>query len=530
MNYGRYNIVSELGRGAMGMVYQAHDPQIDRMVALKVLREDRLTTEDYVQRFLKEATAIGRLSHPGIVTVYDVGQDHGTIYIAMEFLEGQPLDEVFKSGVLSMQDIVTIGIQVSQALQYAHKKGIVHRDIKPPNIIYTPEMNTKVTDFGIAHIDDPDGQQMTRAGEILGTPVYMAPEQVMGQTVDGRSDLYSLGVILYELSTGRRPFKGDNLAAVFRAITNEDPVAPHQLNPDVPPAFSDLILKTMAKNPEDRFATGQELANLLDTCLNKSQPQDSFTETIIQEAAPQKRSGTGLLLTVLLLLCGAGAAAYFYLLPQIADKEQQNRDSTQITKQKKEMPPAPTTIPSDSRKTVTQTRSEKSPLLPTTVNPIIISSPTPVAQPSTENSILQQQAADSIEELFTEEKNVTPANDPSMDIFAQEPEPKLVPDKTPIIAVSPTPEIEAVAPLLSPGKEKKPDIQQKMTTLTMNSTPSGASLYIDGTYQGLTPIEVDITAMKHEVKLELQGHLDWQAQLNLSKGGKVPISIPLLAE
>ncbi len=540
MNYGRYNIVSELGRGAMGMVYQAHDPQIDRMVALKVLREDRLTTEDYVQRFLKEATAIGRLSHPGIVTVYDVGQDHGTIYIAMEFLEGQPLDEVFKSGSLTMQDIVTIGVQVSEALQYAHKKGIVHRDIKPPNIIYTPEMNTKVTDFGIAHIDDPDGQQMTRAGEILGTPVYMAPEQVMGQTVDGRSDLYSLGVILYELSTGQRPFKGDNLAAVFRAITNDDPVAPHQLNPDVPPAFSSLILKAMAKKPEDRFATGQEFADLLTNCLNNNQPHDSFTETVIQQAPPQKRSGIGLLLTVLLLLCGAGVAAYFYLLPQIADKEQATGDVIQISKQKEKPPPiVPEEAPSVLAPVVIQKAEE----------PIVISTPPHVEPPSIADDILSQQAADSIEELFTDDRNIAPETAPPTDIFESESEvdthadipdpepapaavviktePEIQADKVPMV-VSPPPAIEEVAPLLPPKKE--PNIQKKMASLAMNSTPPGASLYIDGDYQGVTPIEIDITAMKHEVKLELQGHLGWQAQLNLSKGGKIPLSIPLLTE
>lgn len=216
MKYGRYEVLSELGRGSMGMVFQAHDPQIDRLIALKVLREDRLTSEDYVKRFLKEATAVGRLSHPGIVTVYDVGQDHGTIYIAMEFLQGQPLDTLSKNRACAQEDIIRIGIQAAEALHYAHERGIVHRDIKPPNIICDQAMRVKITDFGIAHIDDPEGQQMTRAGEILGTPVYMAPEQVLGQQVDGRSDIYSLGVILYELSTGQRPFQGRVWPRSFR--------------------------------------------------------------------------------------------------------------------------------------------------------------------------------------------------------------------------------------------------------------------------------------------------------------------------
>lgn len=547
MNYGRYKIVSELGRGAMGMVYQAHDPQIDRMVALKVLREDRLTTEDFVQRFLKEATAIGRLSHPGIVTVYDVGQDHGTIYIAMEFLEGQSLDQVAKQGNLNIQDIVAIGIQVAQALQYAHKKGIVHRDIKPANIIYTPEMTIKVTDFGIAHIDDPDGQQMTRAGEILGTPIYMAPEQVLGQTVDGRSDLYSLGVILYELTTGRRPFQGDNLAAIFRAITNDEPVPPSQINSAVPPALSSLILKAMAKKPEDRFSSGQEFADLLVTCLN-NQPVDSFTETVIQKVPQKKRINLGLTLPAIFLLCGAGLIFYFYLLPQKGDKEQRTITTSQIKEQEQEssipaeeaLPPTPLVPAQESPPpAITITTSDKtdkqSPNLPPEPPPNSTSTTFSATQ-KVENTFLKQQAADSIEELFTEEKGGKAAADISTSTFSSELKPPDAVTKmeqrtkiTPLIAPQ-TSAKEKIISLLPKDKKQQTDLHQKTAVLSINSNPSGASLYIDGDYQGVTPIEVETTAIKHEVKLELQGHLGWQAQLNLSKGGKIPLSIPLLKE
>ena len=206
MKYGRYEIVKELGRGTMGVVYQAHDPQIDRMVALKVLRPDRVVSQDFVLRFLREAKAIGRISHANIVTVYDVGQDHGTIYIAMEFLEGRPLNEVIKGRTLPASEAVEMCAQVAEALGYAHSRGITHRDIKPSNIILTPDNRIKLTDFGIARIEDPEAAQQTQAGDILGTPVYMAPEQVMGQKADGRTDLYALGVIAYEMVTGKRPF------------------------------------------------------------------------------------------------------------------------------------------------------------------------------------------------------------------------------------------------------------------------------------------------------------------------------------
>lgn len=272
MNYGRYEIVRELGKGSMGVVYQAHDPQIGREIALKVLRPDRVSSEDFVQRFLKEARAIGRMQHPHIVTVYDVGEDQGTVYIAMEFLEGVPLNAYVRENSPGPEEIVNMGIQVAESLDYAHRRGIVHRDIKPQNIMVAPGGIVKLTDFGIAHVEDPEASHQTQAGEILGTPNFMSPEQVMGKKVDGRSDLYSLGVILYELASGTRPFKGDNLAAIFHAITSETPKKPHELNPGFPPALSEIIMKCLNKAPEERFADGNELSDALRAFLKSQEP------------------------------------------------------------------------------------------------------------------------------------------------------------------------------------------------------------------------------------------------------------------
>ena len=196
----------------MGVVYRAHDPQINRQIALKILREDRVTNEELVQRFLREAQAMGGLSHPNIATVYDTGRDHNMIFIAMELLKGKSLKDVMRDKKLNQQEIVHIGVQVAEALDLAHRRGIVHRDIKPSNIIIDPSGQVKITDFGIAHIEDPAMTQQTIAGEILGTPLYMSPEQVMSKPVDGRSDLYSLGVILYELTTGSHVIKGEESA------------------------------------------------------------------------------------------------------------------------------------------------------------------------------------------------------------------------------------------------------------------------------------------------------------------------------
>jgi serine/threonine-protein kinase len=284
--YGRYRIQKELGKGNMGVVYLAHDPQIERPVALKVLRQDRMVSEDFILRFVKEAKAIGRLSHPNIVTVYDVGQDHDTIYIAMEYLEGKPFDEVIRSSRLDSKKIIDIGVQVAETLDYAHKKKIVHRDIKPSNIILTNEGRVKLTDFGIAHIEDQTAIQQTQAGEILGTPVYMSPEQAMGSPIDGRSDLYSLGVILYELIVGRRPFNGGNITAILRAIIQDTPDQPSQIDPFIPESLSDLIMRSISRDPDDRFQTGAEMAMALNAELGIGAKEASTVRKPEQKAKP----------------------------------------------------------------------------------------------------------------------------------------------------------------------------------------------------------------------------------------------------
>jgi eukaryotic-like serine/threonine-protein kinase len=309
MNYGRHQILKELGKGSMGVVYKAHDPQIDRLVALKVLRPDRVSTQAFLQRFMKEARAIGRLSHPNIVVVYDVGEEHGTVYIAMEFLEGKPLDEIVKSESFQSDEIIELGVQVAEALDYAHRKGVVHRDIKPSNIIVQPDGQIKITDFGIAHMEDPEVTQQTQAGEILGTPAYMSPEQVLSQPVDGRSDLFSLGVILYELATGKRPFRGENLAAIFRSITDEDPTEPIMVKPDVSPGLSGVIMRSLAKSPENRFGTGKDLAEALRDCC---QVIPVSPGTIPPPAKESRRPILRLSVSLVFLSCLAGLAIYLY--------------------------------------------------------------------------------------------------------------------------------------------------------------------------------------------------------------------------
>jgi serine/threonine-protein kinase len=271
-NYGRYHIRKELGKGSMGVVYEAFDPAIGRSIALKVLKPELMENEAYMSRFLKEAKAAGALSHPGIVIIYDQGQDHGTVYIVMEYARGETLVDKLKSGPLPAQEVSRLGVQLADALSYAHSKGIVHRDIKPANIILQEGKTVKITDFGIAHIEDPLATLQTQHGEVLGTPAYMSPEQVKGQRIDNRSDLFSLGIVLYELSTGSRPFSGKTMGEIFRSITEENPQEPLQVNPEIPKPLSRTILKCLEKSPQQRYQKAEDLQKDLEKSLDIISP------------------------------------------------------------------------------------------------------------------------------------------------------------------------------------------------------------------------------------------------------------------
>ncbi len=310
MEYGRYQVIKELGKGSMGIVYQAHDPNLDLKVALKVLRQDRLAADAFVKRFLAEAKALGRLDHPNIVRVYNVDEDKGTVYIAMEFIEGEPLDEVAKEKRFSPEEIIGLGITLAEALDYAHQKGIVHRDIKPSNILQRADGRIKITDFGIAHVDDPSASLQTQAGEILGTPAYMSPEQILGRPVDGRSDLFSLGVILYELSTGKRPFVGESLPAIFNAIAQEDPHEPTRINPSIPKALSHIIMKCLKKIPDERFDSGKALADALRESIKQREGEEARLPP-----SRQRRKRIILFLSIVIILTGAvGGLSYYFIV------------------------------------------------------------------------------------------------------------------------------------------------------------------------------------------------------------------------
>ncbi len=262
---GRYRVLERLGRGAMATVFKAFDPGIDRPLALKFLHPDLCVDEEHRSRFLREAKAAGGLSHPNIVTVFDVGEIQGRPYIAMELLDGTPLSEVIRPNEgLPIREVLLIGIQLARALDYAHSKGIFHRDIKPSNILRLKRDGViKVTDFGIAHIAGQQSTQQTRVGTVLGTPQYMSPEQAMGLKVDGRSDLFSVGVVLYQLLTGHAPFEANSLVTLALRIAKEEPAAIEKLRSDGPPALRRVIERCLKKDPDKRFQSGSELAEAL---------------------------------------------------------------------------------------------------------------------------------------------------------------------------------------------------------------------------------------------------------------------------
>ncbi len=266
---GRYVIGERIGRGGMATVFRAHDPSIGRDVAIKFLHASLCEDEEYHTRFLREARAAGGLSHPNIVTVHDVGEIDGRPYMAMELLDGEPLsDEMAKGKAMPIRDVVVMGIQLARALAYAHSRGIVHRDIKPANLMRLKGTPTiKVTDFGIAHMESAGSEHRTRVGDILGTPQYMSPEQAKGEKLDGRSDLFSAGILLYQMLTGQRPFLGDSLVVLAVKIANEEPTPIEKLRADLPASLRRVVERCLAKPPERRFQTGEELADALGRVL-----------------------------------------------------------------------------------------------------------------------------------------------------------------------------------------------------------------------------------------------------------------------
>lgn len=259
---GRYEIIQEIGRGGMGVVYQAHDPVIGRDVSIKRISLPQHLTEKkkegFLRRFQREAQAAGRLNHQNILTIYDIGEDRGLPFIAMELLSGKTLEKLLdEKGWLVVEEAKKIIAQICDALEFAHSRGIVHRDVKPSNILLTDSGLVKVMDFGIAHLSDADS---TDTSQILGSPSYIAPEYVKGDPVDHRADIFSLGVVLFQILAGEKPFPGENVAAVLQKVVSEDPVPVTRIRPSLPSGCDLVVLKALQKNPDKRYQKASDMS------------------------------------------------------------------------------------------------------------------------------------------------------------------------------------------------------------------------------------------------------------------------------
>ena len=284
--FGRYEVLRELGRGSMGTVYLGRDPKINREVAIKTLKYADVGPGDLDQvktRFFREAEAAGKLSHPNIVSIYDVGEEHDMAYIAMELLNGRDLTRFCVPGhLLPVHQVLSIIGDVATALDYAHGQGVIHRDIKPANIMLLEDGRVKVTDFGIALVVD---SSKTRTGTVLGTPNYMSPEQVAGQTLDGRSDLFSLGIVLYELLAGAKPFKGDTISAIIHAVTHNAHQPLSEVEQEIPACCQAIVDRLLAKGPNDRFDSAARLSEAIEACA--ADLPGSTAEPIVDAGQPE---------------------------------------------------------------------------------------------------------------------------------------------------------------------------------------------------------------------------------------------------
>lgn len=292
---GRYEIRAQLGAGGMGEVYLAQDTQLERTIAVKILPADVTSDRQRMHRFVQEAKAAAALNHPNIAHIYEIGESDGTSFIAMEFIDGETLRQLLKQGQLIVTAIIDITIQIASALAAAHEPGIIHRDIKPDNIMLTNDGLVKVLDFGLVKLTEPqsaiDTEAPTKAllhtdaGTVMGTANYMSPEQARGQKVDARTDIWSLGVMLYEMTTGRLPFAGATTTDVLASIVKTDPIALTRFSPELPSKLEEIVAKALEKDREERYQTVKDL--LVDVRrlrkrlefeaeLERSKPPDSF--------------------------------------------------------------------------------------------------------------------------------------------------------------------------------------------------------------------------------------------------------------
>jgi len=345
---GKYKILGVLGKGGMGIVYKGLDPDIEREVAIKTIRLDGVVDgpekEEMLNRAIREAKAAGRLNHPNIITIYDVFREDDLTFIVMQYVDGQTLQAQIESGkVFSPDDVIAVLKPVAEALDFAHQNGIVHRDIKPANILIDRAGTPFLADFGVARMET---STMTGPGTTIGTLSYMSPEQIMGKTADGRADFFALGVILYELLAGRKPFTGDNLSTIVYKIVHEEPQRVTDINQSLTPGYEPVIRRALAKNPDERYQSGREMIADLEDPGNVAEASRAYKLKTGAGPAPGARKMRSFALAGGLLLLAAAAVVVYVLVSQDAGVPPKNAVSQNAAKTQDAVPPPAVESPS----------------------------------------------------------------------------------------------------------------------------------------------------------------------------------------
>jgi predicted Ser/Thr protein kinase len=570
---GRYEITGELGRGAMGVVYKAQDPTIGRTVALKTMRLDGhgIESAELVRRFQNEARAAGLLNHPNIVTIYDAGEHEGIFYIAMEYIEGTTLDQLLaQRQMLDSDEVVRISREICKGLDYAHAHGIVHRDVKPANIMITARGSVKIMDFGIAKA----GGSMTSTGQVLGTPNYMSPEQVRGKSLDGRTDLFSYGVVLYEMLTGEKPFVGQNVTTIIYKIVNENPIAPRDLDGTVHPGLNAIVVKALSKTPDERYQSGADLVRDLENYKlagaaphataalpqNSSGPAPTSEKTLVMPmrvvagstvrvAAPAAEAAKGpipmrqpasarssrsswksgwVFLIAVVLVLGAVAGSYAFYRTKVKMRQLEAEIQTDESRAAASQPakpgpaPAPSATPDTSiaRDTTVKlvpeekTAEEKSSFKPRAALPAAIP-----AAPKSEWGFASQPGAAKVEiDGQSEPAWVTPFKVSHLAAGTH----KVVFSKDGYIAQTRT--VEFIA-----GKSASVSVElSEAARAAVSSNPGGAAIWVDGKDSGMvTPSLLTLETGQHQISVRKAGYRDALWEGNLA-AGQNPAFAPVL--
>ena len=542
---GRYKITGEVGKGAMGVVYRATDPTIGRTVALKTMRVDvhGLEAEEMLQRFRNEAKAAGVMKHTNIVTIYDAGEQDGLFYIAMECIEGVTLHRLLTDKrVLPPEQVVEYSRQVCSGLDYAHSHGVVHRDVKPANLMIESDGTLKIMDFGIAKAG---GTGMTTAGQVLGTPNYMSPEQVKGRALDGRSDLFSFGVILYEMVTGEKPFTGQNVTTIVYKIVHENPIPPRELDVTIHPGLSWIITKSLSKSPDERFQSGAELVAALTDYKSYGPSGQPTTEAATRSTAAAdtgqaaamkpglppgvkaaKKKGLsdwglyGGVALATLLLAVAGLSYIRYRANALAEPAAQQQTTVP---QQTASPPSSTEPPASQPGTQTATSGAAKPpeakpssppkgrAQPMRVTSAPIAPGRKVAPGSGEMRLTSYPSGAQVQiDGWTEPTWITPFSSPSRSAGKH----SVVFSKSGYITQTQTVELAAGQALTVHAQ-----LRTVVSTLAVSSDPAGGSILVDGKETGrLTPAQIAVEKGEHRIVVRKAGFVDASVATNLAEG------------